>query len=557
MELSPRIQRLLVLILICLHAILRFPTNSRAGGTSDSYFIVGMSHTLIREGSMPWIDNIFSYPGLYPFSYPSGGPVCLSTIWEVTGLGPDWTSYFFNLIFSYVGLMGVFMLATTVKREFMVGFAAAFAFSFSPVIFSYTYWTQSTRGLFVCLLPIFVWLLFRTLSRRHGARYGLIAAIIFPIMMSIHHMGLFLPVLVFGYILAHITSVGMDRLRFTSIYSREVSRAFSVIVLAFFVFLLILQTLMDSFYSPDLVDFKFWYLKEEGNPFVTILNIGIFYTVSVGVLMLCGVFGFARLIENTNKSGPEWGILFMLLVFAYFLADQLYLIVFLTPLIMPVIGYGIYEIVSRIETKPGFAFAIFTAILLTAVPHATYSANNFKNSRNVEFGFPRWGLENMISASIYVGQELDSPYICNYLNWARRMSAYSGQPGMPLEVTEYPVLDEDAFDRIESERVGLVEFYLDSDTRKDEDLWQYSWIDENDSYQRRYLNIVKYHVRDPRGRENLSAMGIHVGVVSGYFPEEVGNAKAYYSLRFSWFFASLPDERYRMYDNGHEMIYQL
>jgi len=557
MDLSRRMKRLLLCLLVSLHLFFRYPVTPRSVGSTDSFFVMGMTFSLKKNSGMPWLDNVFSYAGLYPFSYPSGGSAGLAAVWSVSGLGIDESLYVFNLVFSLAGLFGVFMLGSSIKRNFLVGYSGAFAFSVSPLIFRYTFWMLSARALFVCLLPVFVWFLFRTLSRRHGLRYGLCAAVLFPVMMFVHHMGLFLPALFLGYVLAHLTSRAMNRLKLTSIYSKDVSRSLSFIILAFFVFLIFLQTIMDSFYSPDLQTFQAWYLKDEGNPLVTVLNIGIFYTVSVGVLMLCGIFGLANLTAKNDKKETQWGILLVLLVYSYFVADQLYLVVFLIPLITPVIGYGVYVIVSRIEIKPGFALAILAALLLTALPHTAYISSDWIDNKNPEYGFRRWAYEDTVSTSIYLGRECQELYICNDGQLARRIKAYSGQEGMPFGIYEYPVVSDDVFDSIESERVDLVDFYFDKDQRKEDVLWRYEWKDENASYERRYDNIANLPVTDPRADENLTVAGTSLAVVSHYFPDQVGTSTRYYALRFSWFFASLPGERYRLYENGHETVYQL
>jgi hypothetical protein len=370
-------------------------------------------------------------------------------------------------------------------------------------------------------------------------------------------MGLFLPVLFVGYILAHLTSRYMEKLRLTSIHSKEIARSVSIILLAFFVFLVVLQTLMDSFYSPDLETFRSWYLTGEDDHIVTLLNMGIFYTVSVGILLLCGVFGFAHLIEKNGKTGPEWGLLYALLMYAYFLADQLYLIVFLMPIFMPFIGYGIYVIISRTRARPHFSFAVLAVILMTALPHFQNISEDWKNQRHSEYGYRRWAYEETVSSAIYIGQEIDDPFICNDLTWARRLKAYSGEQGMPFEVNEYPIVEEDAFSKVDSQRVDLVDFFINTNRRKDEQLWDYEWKDENDDYDSSYNSVKKMYVTDPRVEENLSRYGITVAVVSGYFPEKVGQATEFFFLKFSRFFASLKTERYRIYDNSFEIIYQL
>ncbi|MCK4613809.1 MAG: hypothetical protein KAU14_03315, partial [Thermoplasmata archaeon] len=57
--------------------------------------------------------------------------------------------------------------------------------------------------------------------------------------------------------------------------------------------------------------------------------------------------------------------------------------------------------------------------------------------------------------------------------------------------------------------------------------------------------------------ENLTEFRVSWAVVNVYFPEEYGKSSQPYVNKPSRFFASLPEDRYKVYENDYERLYYL
>lgn len=140
--------------------ILVFPFTHLTG--IDTYKWQDLASAVQVEQSIPWFVHPLALFGYAPRSYPSAYPLLLSTIDILGHTGVDWGFFLASVIVAMIALTGAWYLGFILfgNRRWSFWFAAAYVFS--PVFIRYTHWATG-RGLFLALLPAFLWIL---LARR-------------------------------------------------------------------------------------------------------------------------------------------------------------------------------------------------------------------------------------------------------------------------------------------------------------------------------------------------------------------------------------------------------
>ena len=107
---SKRTTYTFLLFIFFVTLLLRIPdhwsTGSSTGSDSNSYHLY--TQQILACGYIPWILDIASYFGMYPFSQPSGALVLVATLSTVTGLHTDPSILIILLISSFSSLSGDF-----------------------------------------------------------------------------------------------------------------------------------------------------------------------------------------------------------------------------------------------------------------------------------------------------------------------------------------------------------------------------------------------------------------------------------------------------------------
>ena len=160
MKFSKRIKYMLLGSIIFLVIALRYPTTPHEIGW-DSFFIHKLINTLNHQGYPSWWIHPFSTFGLTPFSYASAGPVVLSGFSQVSGLSIENSILLFGIICGLLGIFGSYLVAKQIFNNDLYIFLVVFGFSTCEIFLTYTSWTMTTRGLFIAILPFFIFLILR------------------------------------------------------------------------------------------------------------------------------------------------------------------------------------------------------------------------------------------------------------------------------------------------------------------------------------------------------------------------------------------------------------
>ena len=135
-------------------------TTQHGGDTWAMYL---RCQAIIAEGHIPWFIDATSFFGWYPFSYPSGSLILISGMSIVTGLNMDTIVLFWPLMVSIMGIYSIFIFSRVFGTNFIALVTVAVYSTFFISIMS-TWHTIATRGLFVSIYPLILFLYFRTSS---------------------------------------------------------------------------------------------------------------------------------------------------------------------------------------------------------------------------------------------------------------------------------------------------------------------------------------------------------------------------------------------------------
>jgi len=559
MDIPRKSQRFFLLFLFFLILFFQYPRTEHMIG-NDSFSNMGMSRVLLDTGGMDWAIHPSSVFGLYPFSYPAGIQTLTAGIAASTPFSLEFSYLLVSGGMVLLGAFGMFMLAGEINRNFLFRFTTAFSFTLTPVVFRYSTWSASTRGPFILMLPFFLFFCLRAMRSIRKTRALIGALIFFIALVSIHHMGLLLPFLIAAILAAYSVTLILQKVKRISFYWVEASRTISLVVLIFIVFIFYLQFVEISEYQPDKYIFSAWFLYGD-EPHIMIMNGLIFYTMSIGTLLIFMGLGLARVVEKIEKNPGEWSLLFFLIFYGNFLLDITYMVVFMVPLLVPFIGVGIYETVKRIERQKIKVLAVLVLVLFFAILHSGYVYTKL-HDMNFQRNYGSTGTVTVRERSynsIVYADFLDMNAITNDILLQRRLLGYTGLHVMPFEDFELPDIGEAYVENLTIEQYSLGEMYEGSRDR----LWYEKPDKETEKQDPRkvYNEIVSWPVYRNTTQESLSRYGIRYAISHDLLQEEgrVGftGSEMRPPYRFSRFFNSLPENRYVIYRNDLQSFYWL
>ncbi len=183
----PRRTTLCLLGLISLVSlILRYPFSLHETGV-DSFFVHNLAAAILREGRASWILNPLGLVGWYPLSYPSASPFIIADFSALSGVPVEGSILLLSLGYGLIGTVASFAMAKEFRSDDEFALIACFIYGLAPRLLDFTLWTASARGLFMALLPIFVWCLLRA-KRDPRATNIILVLVVFFVLMATHRL---------------------------------------------------------------------------------------------------------------------------------------------------------------------------------------------------------------------------------------------------------------------------------------------------------------------------------------------------------------------------------
>ena len=378
--------KIVVLIeLIILNLILRFPIAFHEAGV-DSFGIHALANSISNFGYAKWVIHPASLIGLYPLSTPSGGPILLSGISQSSGINMEFTIFLFtSIVLATLGIFSVYLLAKELFNNDLFIFLSAFIFSISPLFISYTHWNATTRGIFIALLPLFVWALMK-LANTLKLRYAILAFSILILLTTMHRMFiLIIPFVVVAFVFGILTV--KFEIRGKPINAPYVAKLFVFLFLFLGLFVMQftgkgLQPLSSEYFTSSLF--------QGSSPVIVLLNIGVNYAAGITPLLIFLPVGLVALFSKAAKeAGVERFLLLISLLIILVISNKQYGRTFSLLFISILVAYSLTILILKLEKRKKFVciFSIFVLIAATAfsawIP--LYRASSPSESSSVSF----------------------------------------------------------------------------------------------------------------------------------------------------------------------------
>lgn len=540
MKFNAKTKYILLVLLAIINIVIRFPVTEHALGI-DTFYVYGIAESISTFGYARWILNPASFFGLYPYSYPSAFIFMLFGLSQTTGISIDIIILILGIILGIFGAFSMFLLAKEVWNNEIFSFLAAFTFSLSPNFIVFTYWSASTRGLFMALLPFFLWLLLRYYKSLKLSL--LLWPIFFIILVASHRVSLLLPLIIVAFSGAYIYNWLSKKVNLKFLNNPDILQVHIFYILAIISSILFIIQFLNI--GPfDVKDYYTGYLMEGNDFFSSSVNMAANYSGKLGLIFLFFIPGFIALIGKKNKKFSEMVLIFSAIVFLPFMGIEDYAPIFILPIFILISVTGFIFIFKLITKNKSLMKIISSIFIVLSIIFVLFMLNHW----NV---YERELSENTFNSAQFIKLNANGTVISNSGNLASQITAYSTKPTIPLggvySYDQSPGLIIFGFvngrDLI-MQPIQYNELKFSSDT---------FWIATNaPSGHMDWVNIIQNNYWDDTAQKLLIKYNANLIIKTGN-----SNRYMYWSERPSTLLESLYNSGNNIYSNGKETIYSV
>lgn len=345
---SKGVKYLLFFLLIVLNVVIRLPSIPHEKGY-DSFFIHSLANSISIFGSAEWWVHWLSVFGFYAYSYASAVPFVLSGMHQLMGIEMEIVILIYCILTGLISIFTAYVLAGRLFPSFSFKYGVALFFSIAPGVMLFTTWEVSTRGLFIVLLPLFIFLL---LSEINILKKILLLIPLFIFQFAIHHYGFVLIPIIFAYI-------GILVLEKTNYLEKIMPYSHYIIIFLFMAFIGL------PFLSRSLID--------SGSRYSWLITSAITITRQVGPVVILAAGSFIYLLLKKEKSRNDLLLLTMLTLFTPTIYSHTYGAFMLLLFIVLFIGVAFANVVSMADTKKHVSLALIAIILMSVIFSGYYN----------------------------------------------------------------------------------------------------------------------------------------------------------------------------------------
>lgn len=453
MKFSKRVNYLLILFLAMLNVALRYPKVQHELG-ADSFVIHILSNSITQYHYGKWILHPLSYIGLYPLSYPSAYPYLAAGVSLSSGIDVESSILTISIAIGLIGVFSTYFLAREIKNDDLFCFVAALTFSLSPIFIRTTFWSASTRNLFISLAPACILLLVKTRGFSNN-RMNFLFVIVLVTVGTSHRLGVFMIIILIAYLTAVLIYALYKQLIPIATRSRKLQRSFRFVgpLIITLIFLFLLGNLLygdNPLQGAGGLDVYEETVILSGDALhILIINLFISLTGRIGFMIVFALIGLLYLIWKKNKGLYE---VFMIVSLIF---------------IFPTLGmrtYSSYFFLIFFSLFAGLIFIYFFRVLkkrwkivgLAVLIGALFASVGFYN-----FMFEHWDVksgsmsESEYDSAIYMKYMTNNSFIADEGLVAARVGAISKKSCLPIggstlrwvgpEQLIYDYLEEDDF----------------------------------------------------------------------------------------------------------------
>ncbi|MCQ1535490.1 hypothetical protein FTO70_07285 [Methanosarcina sp. KYL-1] len=413
-EVSKKNKIVMLALLLIQNIVIRIPSIPHEKGF-DSFFIHSLANSITTFGQANWWINWLSVAGLYPYSYASALPFSLSGFSQIiglTGIHMEKSILLYSILIGLFSVFTTYVLAGHIYDDFLFKYVTAFLFSTSQGILVFTTWEPSSRGLFMVLLPLF---LFALLSKIEYLKSSILVLMIGVFLATTHN---------FFYFLFPLTIIYV----FLTLFSKAFSQKTMPIHINFNFNYLYLFGLSIVFLIP-FIDGS---MIKAGSRYGWIISMLTINTRFIGPLIFFAASGIIYLAFKKNKILKEWYFLILILILIPFNYNPtygtyvllLYLIIFISIAFRNLLDASVKSTTYKV-------FVVF--LILSSTVFSSY----YNHERTNRISDYNWFMkDSTYSASVWSNEYIpQNKYGFGIGESNRLFVASDGHPIMPLAGT--------------------------------------------------------------------------------------------------------------------------
>lgn len=385
---------LLWICLILLNVIIRIPVTPHEIG-HDSFLIHFTADSISEFGYAKWWLNPLSIVGLYPYSTSSALPFYLSGASQIMSMDMEHTIWIILSILGIFSAFSAYLMAGAIKDNKFFKFITAFIYSTSPGILVFTTWDASGRGLFVVLLPLFIYFLIK--SRFSIIKYGIVIILFLILLLATHNLFYLTAPIILGFWIA--LAISKIQIKSSNLY------AGIILLILFLIFLL--QLSVEKVVIYDLI---------------------VSFARYTGFLIVFAIGGFVFLLFKNNKTFEEKFLITTLLFLTPIFSVLVYSKYFMIPFEVLLVSYGIMNLIKVSKTKKYTKYIYFIIIMLfsLSISFAEFYQFGRTSSDDQQSLTPFWAEDSIVNAALWTKSYTEKMMMTDNFFVSRRMLAYSG-----------------------------------------------------------------------------------------------------------------------------------
>lgn len=383
---------LFIIAIILLSFALKYPAGGSEGGI-DSFVHHSTAQSIVDNGYIHSSRSILSMFGMYPLSLNGGVHVLMASFSSITSSNIFYLMTPFSFIQSIVAILGMFIAAREFKKDVRFALLVSFIYTCTTRFTLYTNHQVGTRGLFLTIVPFFLWALFHFLDDRNTKNFAFVLLFAFITFVA-HRMGLYILMMVFFLSIALV----LHKLILPIVWSNRNKNLLFNIFLAVTVVAIILFTFV---FLDILPIHRVWERTPEdfiiGDGFVSyIVALAYNYAKYVGIFSVFIPLGFILLLFKDKRNIKETVLLLIIIPFFFIVGGFLYLAPVMFGFFSFFIGYSIIFIMDRTKRKKLVKVMVFLMMIIALIfPNAILY-------RDIDGRYPYWMGEDSIEAGIYL-----------------------------------------------------------------------------------------------------------------------------------------------------------
>ncbi|MFZ3382393.1 MAG: hypothetical protein WA144_00560 [Candidatus Methanoperedens sp.] len=385
---SKRTWIFLWICLIILNVVLRLPVTPHEIG-HDSFILHYASDSISTYGHAKWWLHPLSIVSLYPFSMASALPFILSGVSQSLSLDMEYSIWLVSLILGILSAFTAYLMAGVINNDKLFKFITALVYSTFPGILTLTTWNASGRGLFLVLLPLFIYFIIK--FRFSRIRYILLTVVLFTLILTTHNLFYLTIPIIMAVVIARMNSN-------IQIKSSNILGGFLLLIM-----------------------FLVFFTQFSVRQFI-IIDLFIIFARYIGVMGIFALGGFISLLFKNNKNFEETFLLLVLLFFTPTISYVEYSKYLLLPFEALIISYGLINVI-RMSNKKKVALTIVMLCFVSSIGFAEfYQFGNTDTESPYQFAAE----DSIVNAAHWTKLYTNKTIFSGDFTVSRRLLAYSG-----------------------------------------------------------------------------------------------------------------------------------